>query len=169
MALATGGSAVGLTRMRSRPNSCALRTAAGVGITSTEPSGNTALTSRARIASLTFSRILGRRGAKPLGGYMPGLAQRAVALDWNRSGWNQMQYLIASLQHLARFPRTVQWTISPNEAICRMPQWKLHVRRPPPFTRKRGYLHRTHVAEQDRYEQYDEDRGRAGAARGLIR
>ena len=33
-----------------------------VGMTSTDPSGNTARTSRARMASLTFSRILGRRG-----------------------------------------------------------------------------------------------------------
>src|SRR6266853_4234009 len=67
MALATGGSAVGAIRMRSRPSSCALRIAAEVCMISTEPSGKTARTSRARIASLTFSRILGRRGGKPLG------------------------------------------------------------------------------------------------------
>ena len=36
----------------------ARRMAAGVGMTSTLPSGNTARTSRARMASLTFSRIL---------------------------------------------------------------------------------------------------------------
>src|SRR6266849_1691191 len=41
--------------------------AACVGMTSTLPSGNTARTSRARMASLTFSRILGRRGGKPRG------------------------------------------------------------------------------------------------------
>src|SRR5229473_103433 len=68
MALATGGSAVGAIRIRSRPISWALRMAAGVGIISATPSGNTARTSRARIASLTFSRILGRRGGKFLGG-----------------------------------------------------------------------------------------------------
>ena len=62
-----GGSAVGAIRMRSRPNSWARRTAASVGMTSTEPSGKTARTSRARMASLTFSRILGRRGANPRG------------------------------------------------------------------------------------------------------
>src|SRR5437764_12402983 len=67
MALATGGSAVGAMRIKSKPRSWALRTAACVGMTSTEPSGKTARTSRARIASLTFSRILGRRGGKPLG------------------------------------------------------------------------------------------------------
>jgi hypothetical protein len=39
-----------------------------VAMISTDPSGKTARTSRARIASLTFSRILGRRGGKPLGG-----------------------------------------------------------------------------------------------------
>src|SRR6266478_8966394 len=54
-------------RIKSKPRSWALRTAACVGMTSTEPSGKTARTSRARIASLTFSRILGRRGGKPLG------------------------------------------------------------------------------------------------------
>src|SRR5712692_9911324 len=41
--------------------------AACVGINLTLPSGNTARTSRARIASFTFSRILGRRGGNPLG------------------------------------------------------------------------------------------------------
>src|ERR1700761_6295093 len=73
MALATGGSAVGAISMRSRPMSCARRTAAGVGMISTDPSGKTARTSFTRIASLTFSRILGRRGGRPLGGYMPDL------------------------------------------------------------------------------------------------
>jgi len=34
------------------------------------PSGNTARTSLTRIASFTFSRILGRRGWKLLGGYI---------------------------------------------------------------------------------------------------
>src|SRR6478735_5760909 len=67
MAFATGGSAVGDTTMRSRPKSLALRMAAGVGRISTLPSGNTARTSRARIASLTFSLIRGRRGGMPLG------------------------------------------------------------------------------------------------------
>src|SRR5512145_2573119 len=70
MALATGGSAVGAIRMRSRPMSCAFRTAACVGITSTDPSGKTARTSRARMASLTFSRILGRGARGNLDGYM---------------------------------------------------------------------------------------------------
>ena len=46
--------------------------AAGVGMTSTEPSGKTARTSRTRIASFTFSLILGRRGGKFLGGSMRG-------------------------------------------------------------------------------------------------
>src|SRR3954469_17014412 len=97
MALATGGSAVGAIRIRSRPNSCALRTATDVGITSTEPSGNTARTSRARIASFTFSRILGRRGGKPLGGYMPVLKDGAVARIAG-CGMNQTQYLYISVQ-----------------------------------------------------------------------
>src|SRR5579871_5377578 len=68
MALATGGSAVGAIRIRSSPISCAFRTAAGVGMISTDPSGKTARTSRTRIASFTFSRTLGLRGGKFLGG-----------------------------------------------------------------------------------------------------
>src|SRR5215210_4743054 len=68
MAFATGGSAVGAIRIRSRPSSWARRMAACVGMTSTDPSGNTARTSRARIASFTFSLIRGRRGGKFLGG-----------------------------------------------------------------------------------------------------
>ena len=58
----------GRDKIRSSPISCALRTAADVGMTSTLPSGKTARTSRARIASFTFSRIRGRRGWKFLGG-----------------------------------------------------------------------------------------------------
>src|SRR3954466_10176530 len=94
MALATGGSAVGLTRMRSRPNSCALRTAAGVGMISTEPSGNTALTSRARIASLTFSRTRGRRGAKFLGG----------SIDQERNGFTEAIPVIVKSYQIRQRP-----------------------------------------------------------------
>ena len=60
MALATGGSAVGATKIKSSPNAWALRTAAMVGMISTEPSGNTARTLGERIASFTFSRIISR-------------------------------------------------------------------------------------------------------------
>src|SRR6478672_1595268 len=102
MALATGGSAVGLTTIKSSPSSCALRTAAGVGMTSTVPSGKTARTSRARIASFTFSRILGRRGEKPLGGYMPVLTESAGAriADY---GMDQKQFLMTSVQDFTAF------------------------------------------------------------------
>src|SRR5579871_5435575 len=79
MALATGGSAVGAIRIRSRPMSCALRTAASVGMISTDPSGKTARTSRTRIASFTFSRIFGRRGGKFLGGIIERRKQRAAS------------------------------------------------------------------------------------------
>src|SRR5204863_7013003 len=70
MALATGGTAVGETRTRSRPISCALRRAAAVGMTSAVPSGKTARTSRARMDSFTFSLRFCRRGGKFLGGYI---------------------------------------------------------------------------------------------------
>src|SRR5690348_17855188 len=102
MALATGGSAVGLTTIKSSPISCALRTAAGVGMTSTVPSGNTARTSRARMASFTFSRILGRRGGYPLGGYMPVLTGGAEARKAG-CGMDQKQYLITSVQDFRTF------------------------------------------------------------------
>src|ERR1700733_5824661 len=70
IAFATGGTAVGDTTTRSRPSSCALRRAAAVGIISAVPSGNTALTSLARIDSLTFSRRLDLRGGKLRPGIM---------------------------------------------------------------------------------------------------
>src|ERR1700733_7297299 len=68
MALATGGTAGGDTNTKSRPNSWALRRAIAVGMTSAVPSGKTARTSLTRMDSLTFSRRLGLRGGKFLGG-----------------------------------------------------------------------------------------------------
>src|ERR1019366_1694082 len=69
-ALATGGTAVGATRTKSRPSSCALRKAAEVGMTSVVPSGKTARTSRARMDSFTFSLRFCLRGGKFLPGYI---------------------------------------------------------------------------------------------------
>src|ERR1700761_166746 len=94
MAFATGGSAVGAIRIKSRPKSWALRTAAGVGMISTDPSGKTARTSFTRIASLTFSRILGRRGGRPLGGYMPDLTNGADPRPGIGKEEIQMLYLV---------------------------------------------------------------------------
>src|SRR6185312_6141614 len=64
------GTAVGAISTRSSPSSCALRSAAAVGITSVVPSGNTARTSRTRIDSFTFSLRFCLRGGKFLPGYI---------------------------------------------------------------------------------------------------
>ena len=57
----------------------------GVGITSTLPSGNTARTSRARIASLTFSRMRGRRGGKFLDGIIEMKTRESQALGTQKA------------------------------------------------------------------------------------
>src|SRR5262245_64501157 len=74
MALATGGTAVGAIRTRSRPISCAFRSAAAVGMISVSPFGKTARTSRTRMVSFTFSLRACLRG----GNFLPGVMLAAL-------------------------------------------------------------------------------------------
>lgn len=82
-------------------------------MTSALPSGNTARTSLARIASLTFSLILGRRGGKPLGGYMPDYAwalNRAGVRVGNNVKFRTLITVYTELQGPVRRRAPGSWT-----------------------------------------------------------
>src|SRR5260370_10016921 len=99
MALATGGTAVGAIRTRSRPISWAFRKAAAVGITSVSPLGKTARTSRARIVSFTFSLRFCLRGGNFLPGVISYLCRCMRIITYIRSQLKRESQKIKKLLH----------------------------------------------------------------------